>query len=392
MQRKKQLSTIGYTAFLFATIVLYCAVCTFTMDDVRLYSLFLGDFSIGICSRFLIGSIISVFKDVITREWLLSFLRVITFSVFLITAHYLGSTLTKAEKDYKIPLVFFAGLFIACPFSITVYAGDIFGFIDVFCAIVLLMTAYFSENKILIWSAPVLMIAGVFIHDSFITGYMAPCLGIIAYIAVTKYGKKLWTSAIFIISSLAGILTSIYTVFFSRKTLRMNTDEVLRYLAKKGNTTVDDISGYIEDSVMWEDIHNVAPDGIEKKPVNYIYYSIKVAIDDLCLEDLLAVISIIPIIALVFYVWIKAIQKSSTPYEKIPYILFMLTPVPQIISLFMSNDFTRFLSTIVFTQVIYLFLTIRAKDKKTVDALKQFRTTPQMYLPACLSVLIMNIV
>ncbi len=392
MQRKKQLSTIGYTAVLFATTVLYCAINAFAMDDVGLYSLFLGDFSIGICSRFLIGSIISIFKDVITREWLVSFLRVFTFSVFLITAHYLGSTFTKAEKDYKISLMFFAGLFIACPFSITVYAGDIFGFIDVFCMLVLLMTAYFAENKILIWSLPVLMVAGVFIHDSFITGYMAPCLGIIAYTVTEKYGKKLWTSAVFIMSSLAGILTSIYSVCFSRKTLKMNADEVLSYLAKKGNTTVADVSGYIEDVVMWIDVHKAAPEGMERNAISNIYYMVKVAVESLSLKDLLSFISIIPITALILFVWIKAIKGCPTFREKLPYILFMLTPVPQIISLFMSNDFTRFLSTIVITQILYLFFAARAKDNKIIDTLKSLGNYPQTFILPCLSVLIMNIV
>ena len=98
MKMQKVLSTTKYTAVIFAAMVLYCVVKGFEMSSTGLYSLFLADFSIGICSRLLVGSIIGIFKDVVTREWVVGFLQVVTFAVFLVTAHYTGSAFTKAEK------------------------------------------------------------------------------------------------------------------------------------------------------------------------------------------------------------------------------------------------------------------------------------------------------
>lgn len=369
MKQKKAFSVIIYTAIIFAGMLMYCFINGFALNDIGLYSLFLGDFSIGICSRLLVGSVISIFKETITREWLISFLRVVTVATFLITAHYAGSTLSQTEKTSKKSLTLFTFLFVICPFSITIFAGDIFGFIDIFCMIVLLMTAYFSENSILVFLIPVLFVAGIFIHDSYITGYMAPCFGILAYVIIKKYGKKLWASLIFIFSAVLSVATCIYSVAFSRKTVTMTADEMLVYLAEKGSTTINDVSGYLEDMLLYTDVRQVAPEDAERNTFNHIKYMIKYALEGLSERELLFFISIIPLVALIFYVWIKAAKNSEGFMEKVPYILFMLTPVPQLLSLIMSIDFTRFLSTIVITQVFYLFLCVRQKDNLVTEIL-----------------------
>ena len=391
MKLKKHISVAVYTALIFAAMLLYCFISGFTLDDIGLYSLFLGDFSIGICSRLLIGSIISVFKETITREWLVSFLRVVTVVTFLITAHYAGSTLSQSEKTNRKSLTLFTLLFVICPFSITVFAGDIFGFIDIFCMIVLLMTAYFAESRILIFTMPLLFVTGIFIHDSYITGYMAPCFGILAYVIIKKYGKKLWASLIFIISALMSVATCIYSVAFSRKTVTMNENEMLGYLAAKGSTTINDVSGYLEDMLLYSDVRQVAPEDAEKTALNHITYLIKYAVEGLSTRELIIFVSIIPLVVLMFFVWIKAIRKQTGFMEKVPYILFMLTPVPQLLSLVMSIDFTRFLSTIIITQIFYLFLCVRQHDNDVADVLRHLDDNLHLFAMPGVFVLLANL-
>lgn len=371
MKQKKAFSVIIYTAIIFAGMLMYCFINGFALNDIGLYSLFLGDFSIGICSRLLVGSVISIFKETITREWLVSFLRVVTALVFLSTAYYAGSTLPKAEKTCRKSLSLFILLFIICPFSITVFAGDIFGFIDVFCMIILIMTAYFAESKTLIYAIPLLMIAGVFIHDSYITGYMAPCLGILAYVVIRRQDRPLWRSPVFISSAAAGFASSFYTLLLSRRTIRMSVEEMLEYLAKKGDTTIQDVSGYLEDMLMWTDVRNLASADVERTPVNNIIYMFRFAVEGLGRNELIMFISIIPVIALIFTVWIKAMKNANGFTQKLPYVLFMLTPVPQLVSLILSIDFTRFLSTILISQTFYILLCIRQKDSAVSDILSK---------------------
>lgn len=362
------------------------------MDETGLYSLFIGDFSIGFCSRLLIGSILSIFKDSFTKEWMTAFLRIVTFVVFMTTAHYVSSSISQAKKEEKGSLMIFTALFIVCPFSITIYAGDIFGFIDVFCFIVLLITLYFGSNKILFWSLPVFLVAGVFIHDAFITGYMAPCLGIIAYYAIKTHGKKIGASANFIVSSVACAATSVYSVIFAKNTIKMTETEMLRYLAKKGNCTIEDISGYIESFLFYRDTRDVIEDQeYVDNAWNLIAYMIKATSKSFGLSYLIYFISTIPIIALIFFVWIKAIKNSNGFMEKVPYILFMLTLVPQIFSLFMSTDFTRFLATIVITQMLYVFMCIKQNDKNIDPAMEFLSNNKHYFIIPCLSTFLINL-
>lgn len=377
---------------IFAILVLYCIIQCFTMAETGLYSLFIGDFSIGFCSRLLIGSILSIFKDSFTKEWMTTFLRIVTFVVFLITAHYVSSSISQAKKTEKGALMIFTAFFIACPFSVTIYAGDIFGFIDVFCFVVLLITLYLGSNRILIWALPLFLAAGVFIHDAFITGYMAPCLGIIAYYVIKTHGKKIGASVNFIISSVVCAATAIYTVLFANKTIKMSETEMLRYLAKKGNCSLEEVSGYMEGFLFLKDTRDVS---VQKEYADnawdFIAHMLKFATESLTVSFLLYFASIIPIVALVFFVWIKAIKNSNGFMEKVPYILFMLTPVPQIFSLFMSTDFTRFLATIVITQLLYIFMCIKQEDKNVRMTMEFLNNNKYYFVIPCLSTIFVNL-
>lgn len=137
---------------------------------------------------------------------------------------------------------------------------------------------------------------------------------------------------------------------------------MLEYLAKKGNTTIQDVSGYLEDMLMLVDVRNLAPAGTERTPVNSIIYMIRFAVECLGRKELLFLLSIIPLMMLIFTIWIKAMKMADGFTQKLPYILFMLTPVPQLISLILSVDYTRFLSTILISQTFYILLCIRQKD------------------------------
>lgn len=391
MKNNRTAIIIRNTLIIFTVTVLYCIVKNFDMSETGLYALFLCDFSIGLCSRFLVGAVLSIFKDSFTAEWMISFLRIFTFAVFLGVSHYLASSLSLAEKKHKNILILMTGIFVLFPFSVTIFAGDTFGFIDIFCMLILLLTAYFCQNGILIFFTPLLMIAGIFIHDCFLTAYMSPCLAIIAYYCIKRGQNTLRKTQPFIVSAAVSVATAVYSVFFSRQTLTMSADEMLSYLAKKGNTTVENISGYIEDAVTWVDVRQVAPADADRNGFNNILYMLKFGIEEFSLHNLVGIISVLPILALVIIVWIKAIKCNGTFSGKVPYILFVLTLIPQCLSMIMSNDFTRFLSPLVITQIFFLFVTVKNKDGDTAAGLDFIGGNPQMLLLPCMSVVLMNI-
>ena len=118
---------------------------------------------------------------------------------------------------------------------------------------------------------------------------------------------------------------------------------------------------------------------------------LKFGLGEFSIHNVIGIISVIPILILVFTVWVKAIRNNTTFVGKVPYILFMLTLIPQLLSIMMSNDFTRFLSPIVIVQLFFLFVTAREYDKDTAAGLSYLGDNLQMFLLPCMSVILMNI-
>ncbi len=379
--------TVIYTAVFFVLTGLFCIAKDFTMkSNSQLYSLFLGDFSIGYCSRFIIGEIISWFKPTLTREWLSAFLRIVTFAVFAVVAHYTASTVTKTSQKNRTVVFLFAGIFLINPFSFTIHAGMIFEFLDIFCFAAMMMCIYFCESKYAIWLVPVCLIFGIFVHNAFLTAYLAPCLGFVIYFSITKYGKKKWTWLLFAVSVVLSFAAGIYTVAFANSTLKMTEPEVLEYLAYKGNCTTEELNGYIESYLFYTDVRDFTDVGHASNMWELIRYMFLYALSCIDADDIINLISVIPLIVLIFTVWIKAAKKADGFLSKVPYILFMLSVLPQILSILMSTDFERYLSTIVVSQLLFFFMCMRQSDENVQAGVDMLSANRQHFLlPVALS-------
>lgn len=392
MQKSKAFFTIRNTVIIFALTVLYCFVKNFDYSITSLYVLFLGDFSIAIAPRMLIGSILSIFKDTFDIGWMRSFLIVITYVTFFITAIYVATSLNSLKSEHKRTVYILTGIFIAFPFSITIFAGDIFGFIDVFCMIILLICAFTAENRYLIWTFPVLVCAGIFIHDAYITAYMAPCFGILIYYLITKYKITKKSVATFATTTAAGFATVIYRLFFSTSTAKMTEAEMLEYLANKGSCAIEDVSGYLEAFIYGKDVHNFTDIDYADNIFVLLKHMIKLTIDQFSTTDLFCMLSLIPMLAVFFRIWIKASKNAEGFFGKLPYILFMLTIIPQIASLVISVDVTRFVSTFIIVQFIYLFMCIKRKDPNIDEGLDILTKNPQHLFIPYFCTLVFNII
>ncbi len=356
--------TAIYTAVFFTITVLYCVVKGFKMEsDSILYSLYLGDFSIGYCSRFLIGEIISWFKPEITREWLTDFLRIVTFTVFGGICFYSAMSVVKAKQESKDVILIFAGLLFVSPYAIQVHSGIIFEFIDIFCLAAMMLCLYFCANKYIIWLVPFLLVTGIFIHDAFLTSYLAPCLGFAIYFSIKKYGTQKWTWFLFALCVMLSLSSGIYTVIFARETITMSESQMLSYMAERGNCTVEELKGYIETFTHYTDTRGVSGLSHAGNIFEVIQYMFVIGIRALSFARLLHFVAVLPIIVLTFFVWIKAAKNADGFLRKLPYILFMLCVLPQILSIFMSNDFDRYLSVIPITQILFLFMCTKQNDE-----------------------------
>ncbi len=391
MQRKKFFLTIGTSSFIFAAMLIYSALTSMDLGIGTLYSMYLGDFSIGVCSRLLIGEVLSFFKDSFTREWVQAFAAICTFVILYFVSIFLGHTYTSASKEDKKPLCLLLVIFITLPSSVSVYLGEFFSFADIFLLMIFVLTAFIGKNKLLSLSLPVILALGVLLHDCYILAYMSPCLGIIAYYALTSQKNRIYFSSVFAASSVSCAALSVYSVAFSTKTLKMSYPEMLSYLAEKGNCTVGEVSGYLEYYLYFND-----PDQISGSPYIenlwvYMKYVIDYACDGLSETDWIALIFTIPFLVMFALVWISCIRKSDTFMSKLPYILFMLTIIPQILSTIISGDFLRFLAPMIITQTIYLLVCIRQQDSVVRDSINRLFVN-KLYYAVFTGLLLINFV
>lgn len=395
MRRQKILKSTLYSAGIFIFIAIYTLITSAHFEIDKLYVLFLGDFSIGICPRLLVGEIISLFKESVTKEWVVSFLIVFTYAVFLFVCIYICNSLTAAERSNKKTLMIFTFLFIIAPASIGVYTGNIFGGTDIFMFAVFVLTAFFAENKILIWTLPVFVTMGILIHDAYILSYLAPCLGIIAYHAIRSRKENIKASVIFVITSVCSFAGCIYSVVFSRKTIVMSEQETIEYLANKGNCSVNEVTGYIEQVLFFKNTTGGLVDTGDKSTYDSVFdmlkFMIEAAWDNRAPMEYIQALATIPFIILICCVWVKCIRNSQGFFNKMPYILFLLTLIPQTVSaLIISMDVIRFVATMTITQFFYVLICAKKKDEVILPVLEKIGNTPLMYLPSCILMLLVN--
>lgn len=389
MQNKKNrsvLTTVLYTALIFFFI---SAIALLQQNNTLLgtfYAHYIGDFSIGICSRMMLGQILSLFKDSFTVEWATTFVHISIFAMFFLAAAYIGTVLAKSEKNTLKALLIFCFMLCIYPVSFNSYLNINFGFLEIYMIMLFVITAFAGESKLFIYFTPIIIFTGIMIHDSFMFSFMCPILALVAYYTTKAHKKTVFTSLSFILSAVSTVGTAVYSVFFSRMTLKMTEQQMLSYLAEKGNCDIADISGYLETFLYFTDVTG----DTGKDHVGSIF-EVFVQLTELAIGktngiQITQTLAALPLLVLIFAIWCKCIKNTNGFTQKIPYILFMLTPVPQMIAAtIISMDYMRFFSTLIISQAFYLFVCAKQKDTAVIPLLEKLSEKAEiLILPAAL--------
>ncbi len=395
MNTKKQYFGFGNIIkyfFMFCGVTfIYGLIKGLRLFDRGLFVLYLGDFSIGKCSRFLIGSVISIFRDTYTKEWIYSFNLVFLILIFILCGYYISSAAASSKKSNTLPVMIVSAIFIMCPFSFaSIYGSRYFGLLDIYEFLVFLLCIMLGKNKYLFYLIPFLCAAGVFIHDSYILVYLCPCLAVCAYYAVKRHKKSIPALTGFGVSSAAGFAASVFVVFFSQSTIKMSEAQVMEYLAAKGQCSVNEVSGYIEQYLFNKNVSSSLDIDYGSDIWEMLKYMAAYNLNGMSPVNIVQFLSVLPFIIFMYRIWIKCAKRSSGFFGKIPYILFMLTPVPVAVSLILSTDFDRFLATIIITQCFYLFMCVKEKDKNVSAVLSYIRRNLYLLAMPCFFIFLGN--
>ncbi|MBR5234089.1 MAG: hypothetical protein IKW03_07750 [Clostridia bacterium] len=371
-KNRNMLSAVLFTALFFCII---SAIALFQKTDSFIgtfYSHYIGDFSIGVCSRLMMGQVLSLFKDSFTQEWITSFIFVSIFVMFFLAAAFMGSVLAKSEKTTTKALFIVCFMLCIYPVSFNSYLNINFGFLELYMIMLFIITAFAGERRIFIYFTPVIIFTGIMLHDSFMFSFMCPILALTAYYATTVHKKTVFTSAGFIVSAFSAVGTGVYSVFFSRMTLKMTEQQMLGYLAEKGNCDVSDVSGYLETFLYYTDV--IGETG--KTHVDNIFevflHLVEITAGETNGIQITQTVAALPFLVLIFAMWCYCIKNTKEFTKKIPYILFMLTPIPQLIAAtVISMDYARFFSALIISQAFYLFVCAKQKDPCVLKLLEK---------------------
>lgn len=389
MQYKKLFHTAGGTLILVFAIYIYSFLSGTRPPLSNVYSVYLGDFSIGFCSKLLIGEILSWFRSSFTKEWVTEFLLISTFVIIFLFSAFLCNAYFSSDKKMRNMLILFFFIFVALPFSITVYNNDFFSFPDIFLLPLLVVTSFTGNKRIISFILPFILASGILIHDCFIFSYMSPCLGIIAYYALKNEKNKKITSTVFVLSSASCIIMSVYSVFFSINTVKMTYIEMFEYITKKGNCTISDVIGYLEYYMYRPDSPNIL-DSSQIDLMGFFKGLLEYVLDKPTQEEIPTIIFIVPFICIFLYIWSCCIKKSQGFSEKLPYILFALTLLPQVFSTIVSGDLTRFFAPMIITQITYIFICAKQHDNTFTEVMTKL-SKKSFYASVLLIILFANL-
>ena len=389
IQKKKSktlLKSVLYTAVVF---FFTSAIALFQQSNTFLgtfYSHYIGDFSIGICSRMMLGQILSLFKDSFTFEWVTNFVYISIFVMFFFAAAYMGTVLAESDKTTLKALLIFCFMLCIYPVSFNSYLNINFGFLEIYMIMLFVITAFAGESRIFIYITPVLIFTGIMIHDSFMFSFMCPILAIVAYYSTKIHKKTVFTSLSFILSAVSAVGTAVYSVFFSRMTLKMTEQQMLSYLAEKGNCDISSVSGYLETFLFYTDVRG----DTGKDHVNNIFevfsHLTKITTGETNAVQITQTLAALPFLVLIFVIWCICIKNTKGFLQKLPYILFMLTPIPQMVAAtIISMDYMRFFSALIISQAFYLFVCAKQKDPVIIRILEKLSEKAELLiLPAAL--------
>lgn len=338
-------------------LICYCGGYRIFSPDFKVsgifHCLYLGDYSIGLSSRLLVGSIISLFTDVITADSINIFAKTALYAALLLQAVLSSAVLKKGIKEKNIFILLFAVVFVVNPVTVCTYTFY-FGTLDLYNYIVFLIAvAIIVKGKAeLQLAVPVLGIAGLLIHYSFFFAFFPALFVLGLYRTVNAAPKKTAVEAAALgINSAASIGVFFWLSVFAKNFMKMTSEEMLSYVKSKTDPESvyvfeDYLEYYIFDIYKGSQMPDTKASLTELIKINmgltapsvYIKYFLFISI---------------PLI-LFWIIWICLIRKEKGK-RKLPFIAAFVMPFALVPELILSSDVWRWIGSTMLCQFVTLF-------------------------------------
>ncbi len=339
---------------------------------------YLPDFSMGINSRTLIGSLVALLNPHPTEEWLTNFCIVFLIIGMVLTAIVLGQVAKKSKDENRLSVFVFILFFVSGAYTLSLFSR-FFGMLDIHMYIIAILCVVFAGNKYLRWFVPVLCIAGVLVNFAFTISYFIIVLLAMLYYA-DKHEKKTCDIIVFVITVVSVLALTFYCVFEASKHMFMTYEDALKLVeGKVGHSFSEEEKEYLYLYLFGvhpetENLYGVAIS--EATPIQYIYYFSRFLYENRIetggMISLLLVT--VPVILAFWIIWIMCIKNTEKKGTKFVYLCAILSALFIPICCIVSTDYVRWIGAIVMCQFAMCFLMFYLKDEafdKTVRKLRE---------------------
>lgn len=338
---------------------------------------YLVDFSMGINSRLWVGSLVNLFTDHPTENWINWFARIILLLGLIITAVLLGKVVRMSKKEMRLILYGFILFF--CSGSLTVACfSKYIGVLDIHMYILALVAIVFARNKYLRWLVPLLCVAGVFVNYVFTISYFPMVILAILYFA-DRDEKKAGNIMLFSITVIIVLALTFYCVFLGKNYMKVTFDELWTIIEQKcGREFEFDVVRYFSLYLFGTDpINAVDKDVANASPLEFLQIlseTLYSTTHDYREITTLLIISV-PVIVMFWFIWITCIRNTEKKSSKFVYFCFMISVLCIPVCCLLSTDFIRWISAGVmgqFALCFYMFALHDAPFEKAAEKIGAF--------------------
>ncbi|MEI6577938.1 MAG: hypothetical protein WCN92_00585 [Eubacteriales bacterium] len=358
--RKKESSHIGcYETVIFVFLLFEFISLT---SNKTLYSAgfvtthYLLSYKFGFDSRFLIGSIVSLFTDHVTLHTVfVAGATALIFLIFLISL-FLGCAIRNSHIEIRSAIIVFAVLFLASPLSVTYLMGFHFARMDTYWIIITLLALFCLKRPNLRLLVPLLCAAAILVHQGYMVTYM-PALAVPIFYEIynNKYSKK--SIAIFCLSCLIMICMFLFLQFFPANIPFNNSIDFAAYLSKNAGFKAYAPMLYLE---------YYAP-----FPNWWLELMIPV-IKTLALPWSLILLTFsAPLLIIFSYIWKQSFRFTSNKFLKFVFFLCLAAPLAFIPAALFGMDWDRWWAAVINNQFIIIFYFIYSNEETVIVFIKK---------------------
>lgn len=349
--------------------------------DSITYGFYLADYRLGICSRMLVASLVSLLSgEKVTAGFLSAFTLFSLLTAFILTAVLLGKAIKAAGTQLRPAVIVLALLFCCAGNGVLMYAY-INGMLDVYWYIFAALSVLCIKNKTMRWLVPLFCVLGIANHYAFIFSFL-PLVLLLLY-RESSTGKPLKGGrALVWLSAAVSFAAAVYFIVFANLTITLSPAEFIASIKSKTDLPVweDYFRGYF----FFTDGQGTQVGGIK----GLIEALADTAVESFRLHNALRILAgAVPPAVLFGFVWYQAFGFSSDKREKRQLLLCALLPLCAMPALVISSDFSRWVSSALMSQYAMLFYLCYSGSeavRKSLVLLKNKITSNPSYIAALL--------